>query len=100
MGIIQWWNDKWNKPTEAAQEAPKVEPALPIGWEKVEVKVFDNDADRVEHYKASGGEIVDMSNKPRKEGDGFPPDHELLTPFNRAHEGTKAGLAGMVGRKR
>jgi hypothetical protein len=100
MGIIKWWNDRKAKSTEAAQEAPKVEPALPIGWEKVEVKVFDNDAARVEHYKASGGEIVDMSNKPRKEGDGFPPDHELLTPFNRAHEGTKAGLAGMVGRKR
>ena len=100
MGIIKWWNEKWNKPEEAVQEAPKVEPALPIGWEKVEVKVFDNDADRVEHYKASGGEIVDMSNKPRKEGDGFPPDLELLTPFNRAHKGTKAGLAGMVGRKR
>jgi len=78
----------------------KGEPVLPIGFEKVEVHVFDNDAARVEHYKASGGEIVDMSNKPRKDHDGFPPDRELLTPFNRAHEGTKAGLAGMVGRKR
>ena len=59
-----------------------------------------SDIDRVTNYFASGGEIVDLSNKPRIEGDGFPPDQELLTPFNRAHEGTKAGLAGMVGRKR
>ena len=100
MGIIKWWNDRWNKSAETAQEATKVEPALPLGWEKVEVKIFNNDADRVEDYKASGGEIVDMSNKPRIEGDGFPPDRELLTPFNEAHLGTKAGLAGMVGRKR
>jgi hypothetical protein len=89
MGIIEWWNDKWNKPEEAAQEAPKVitEPIL-------------SDDTRVKRYIDGGGEIVDLSNKPRIEGDGFPPDQELLTPFNRAHEGTKAGLAGMVGRKR
>lgn len=100
MGIIKWWNEKWNKPEEAVQEAPKVEPALPIGWEKVEVKVFDNDAARVEHYKASGGEIVDMSNKPRENNDGLDSDYSLMKPWNRAHTGTKDGLAGMVGRKR
>ena len=59
-----------------------------------------SDADRVTNYFASGGEIVDLSNKPRIEGDGFPPDQELLTPFNQAHQGTREGLAGMVGRKR
>jgi hypothetical protein len=91
MGIIKWWNDKWNKPTEVAQENPK---------ETVQDKPVLSDVDRVTNYFAKGGEIVDLSNKPRKDGDGFPPDQELLTPFNRAHEGTKAGLAGMVGRKR
>jgi hypothetical protein len=85
MGIVKWWNDRWNKPEEAAQESPK--PVL-------------SDIDRVTNYFASGGEIVDLSNKPRLENDGFPPDRELMTPFNEAHLGTKAGLASMVGRKR
>jgi hypothetical protein len=115
MGIIKWWNDVWNKPAETSQgfevgsKAPttragmeemtrklnpeiKGEPALPIGREKVEIKVFDNDADRVEHYKASGGEIVDLTNRPRKENDGFAPDGELLHPWNEAHRGMKDGL--------
>jgi len=122
MGIIKWWNDRRNKSAveevmpcsveynQLAEEIRKLNPnkqakgelVLPAGWEKVEVKVFDNDTDRVEHYKASGGEIVSISkdNEQRKMNDGFAPDHELLTPFNRAHEGTKAGLAGMIGRKR
>jgi|GEM_PF-2219595 hypothetical protein len=120
MGIIKWWNDRRNKSAveevmpcsveynQLAEEIRKLNPnkqakgelVLPAGWEKVEVKVFDNDTDRVEHYKASGGEIVDLSNKPRLENDGFPPDRELMTPFNEAHLGTKAGLASMVGRKR
>ena len=89
MGIIKWWNDKWNKPEEVAQKTPEVKPE----------PILSEDT-RVKNYVDGGGEIVDMSNKPRMKGDGFPPDHELLTPFNRAHEGTKAGLAGMVGRKR
>lgn len=89
MGLIQWWNDRKAKPTEAVQEAPKDVPERVL-----------SDEDRVTNYFASGGEIVDLSNKPRIEGDGFTPDQELLTPFNRAHEGTKAGLAGMIGRKR
>ena len=91
MGIVKWFNDKWIKPTEVVQETPQ---------ETVKDKPILSDIDRVTNYFAKGGEIVDMSNKPRKDGDGFPPDQELLTPFNRAHEGTKAGLAGMVGRKR
>jgi hypothetical protein len=91
MGIIQWWNDKWNKAEEAAQETPK---------ETVQDKPVLSDVDRVTNYFAKGGEIVDLSNKPRKDHDGFPPDQELLTPFNRAHTGTRDGIAGMVGRKR
>ena len=87
MGIIQWWNDRKAKPTEAVQETPK---------ETSQEKPFLSDIDRVTNYFASGGEIVDLSNKPRIEGDGFPPDHELLTPFNRAHEGTKAGLNALM----
>jgi len=89
MGIIKWWNEKWNKPEEVAQKTPEAKPEPIL-----------SDDTRVKNYVDGGGEIVDMSNKPRKDGDGFPPDHELLTPFNRAHKGTKAGLAGMVGRKR
>jgi hypothetical protein len=89
MGIIQWWNDRKAKPAEVAQKTPEVKPEPIL-----------SDDTRVKNYVDGGGEIVDMSNKPRKEGDGFPPDHELLTPFNRAHQGTREGLAGMVGRKR
>jgi hypothetical protein len=89
MGIIKWFNDRWNKPEEAAQEAPKVEPEPVL-----------SDFDRVKNYFASGGKIVDLTNRPRIEGDGFAPDHELLTPFNRAHEGTKAGLNSLVRGKR
>jgi hypothetical protein len=90
MGIIKWWNDKWNKPTEVAQDTPK---------ETVTEKPL-SDIDRVTNYFAKGGEIVDLSNKPRMEHDGFAPDHELMTPWNEAHTGTKAGLAGMIGRRR
>jgi hypothetical protein len=72
----------WNKPEKAAQE-----PSI-------------SDEIRVGKYIDDGGEIVDLTNRPRKENDGFAPDHELLTPFNRAHEGTKEGLAGIIGRKR
>ena len=92
MGIIQWWNDR--RSSKTANEVPE------LPKETAQEKPVLSDIDRVTNYFASGGEIVDLSNKPRIEGDGFPPDAELLTPFNRAHEGTKAGLAGMVGRKR
>jgi hypothetical protein len=99
MGIIKWWNDKWNKPTEVAQEQRKPSEIVqhfldsePIAQDK---PVLSDDT-RVKNYIDGGGEIVDMSNKPRKDGDGFPPDLELLTPFNRAHEGTKAGLNALM----
>jgi hypothetical protein len=83
---IKW---PWNKP-KVEGNLVKVEPP----------EIDSSDEKRVKNYIDGGGEIVDMSNKPRKEGDGFPPDAELLTPFNRAHQGTREGLAGMVGRKR
>lgn len=111
MGIIKWWNDRKSKSAEVVQE-PQEYPKCPdcganaghfstcTGSTVKQPDTTLSDDTRVKNYVDGGGEIVDMSNKPRKEGDGFPPDQELLTPFNRAHEGTKAGLAGMVGRKR
>jgi hypothetical protein len=81
MGIVKWWNDKWNKPTEAAQEPLRVPPESIL-----------NDIDRLKGYVAHGGEVVDLSNKPRMKNDGFAPDHELMTPFNEAHRGMKEGL--------
>ena len=85
MGIIKWWNDKWNKPEEAKQEVPaaNTEPVL-------------SDEIRVGRYIDDGGEIVDLTNKPRIDNDGFAPDRDLLQPFNQAHEGTKAGLNALV----
>ena len=98
MGIIKWWNDVWNNP-EGDQRKPseKIQDFIenPIAQDKPL-----SDVDRVTNYFAKGGEIVDLTNRPRKENDGFAPDHELMTPFNEAHTGTKAGLAGMIGRKR
>jgi hypothetical protein len=73
MGIIKWWNDVWNKP------AVKVDPVL-------------SDAIRVNRYVEDGGEVVDLTNRPRIKGDGFPPDQELLHPWNEAHRGMKEGL--------
>jgi hypothetical protein len=123
MGIVKWWNDRKSKPTEAAQS--KITGGNMIVWgplslpckkespateEKPKEKedgyideppeIILSDIDRVTNYFAKGGEIVDISNKPRKDHDGFPPDQELLIPFNRAHQGTREGLAGMVRRKR
>lgn len=104
MGIIKWWNDRKGKSTEVVQDTTKPDD-LVLGndgkyhtWNKPpeESKVALSDIDRVTNYFASGGEIVDLSNKPRIEGDGFPPDAELLTPFNRAHEGTRAGLNALM----
>lgn len=59
-----------------------------------------SDIDRVTNYFASGGEIVDLSNKPRLPNDGFESDQALMTPFNQAHTGTKAGLASFMKGKR
>ena len=76
---------------------PKVEGTLV----KVEPPEIDlSDEDRVTNYFASGGEIVDLSNKPRLPNDGFASDQELMKPWNRAHAGTKAGIKAMVGRRK
>ena len=72
---------------------PKVEGNL-VKVEPPEVDL--SDADRVTNYFASGGEIVDLSNKERLPNDGFVSDHELMTPWNQAHRGTKRGLAAMA----
>jgi hypothetical protein len=80
MGIIRWWNDVWNKPEKAAQE-PSISDEIRVGG-----------------YIQRGGEIVDLTNRPRKENDGFAPDSELLHPWNEAHRGMKEGL--MRGGKR
>ena len=111
MGIIKWFNDKFNKSSEAEVKPQEYSKCPDCGADAGHFStctgsmlkprdVVLSDEDRIVNYVADGGEVVDLSNKLRKEGDGFPPDQELLTPFNRAHEGTKAGLAGMVGRKR
>ena len=64
---------------------------------KVEPPEIDlSDADRVTNYFASGGEIVDLSNKERLPNDGFASDHELMQPWNQAHTGTKRGLASLA----
>jgi hypothetical protein len=83
MGIIKWWNDKWNKPEEDIQDKPEL-----------------SDEVRVSKYMDGGGIVVDLSNKPRMKDDGFVPDHELIQPFNEAHTGTKAGLNSMIRGKR
>ena len=85
MGIIQWWNDRKAKPAETVQEAPKAVPE----------NVLSDDV-RVKRYVEDGGEIVDLSNKPRLENDGFVSDRDLIQPFNRAHTGTKKGLSDLM----
>jgi hypothetical protein len=93
MGIIRWWNDVWNKPSEIVEDRRKPSEKIqdfienPIAQDKPL-----SDIDRVTNYKASGGEIVDLTNRPRKENDGFAPDNELLHPWNEAHTGMKDGL--------
>lgn len=72
---------------------PKVEGNL-VKVEPPEVDL--SDADRVTNYFASGGEIVDLSNKERLPNDGFASDGELMQPWNQAHTGTKRGLASLA----
>ena len=97
MGIIRWWSDKWNKPSETVEDKRKPS--------EITKDFFDNpivqekpvsDEIRVGRYLDDGGEIVDLTNRPRIDNDGFAPDRELLQPFNQAHEGTKAGLNALV----
>jgi hypothetical protein len=99
MGIIKWgwWKKKEEDQISLAEKLP---PDIPIPEGAKPPRVEEqSDIDRVANYLANGGEIVDLSNKPRKDNDGLPLDHELLTPFNRAHTGMKAGIYDMVGRK-
>lgn len=69
---------------------------LTVDFDKSEQPSLMSDADRVSSYVASGGEVVDLSNKDRLPNDGFASDHELMTPYNQAHTGTKQGLAAMA----
>ena len=90
MGIIKWFNDKWNKSEEAKREPHD-------DCEHATVPpLSDIDRDRVANYLASGGEIVDLSNKERLPNDGFASDHELMQPFNQAHTGIKQGIAKLA----
>jgi hypothetical protein len=113
MGIIKWWNDRKAKPVES-KLLDSMDKSLYKtngdfgGSDTVESKPIDaplrgpepktqmSEVERITNYFAKGGEIVDLTNKPRKENDGFAPDHELLTPFNRANEGTRAGLNALM----
>lgn len=79
---IRW---PWKKP-KTEGNVVKVEPS----------EIDLSDADRVTNYFASGGEIVDLSNKPRLPNDGFASDGELMQPWNQAHTGTKKGLASLA----
>lgn len=94
MGIIKWFNDKWNKPEE-----PKEKPTPHDDGEHVTMSPL-SDIDRVTNYFASGGEIVDLSNKERLPNDGFASDSDLIQPFNQAHVGTKEGIARLARRDR
>jgi hypothetical protein len=90
MGIIQWWNDRKrsDEPVEIAAKPSEI----------VQEQTTQSDYDRVSKYGADGGHIVDLTNKPRKENDGFAPDHELLTSYNRAHQGTRDGINSLMRR--
>lgn len=59
-----------------------------------------SDVDRVTNYFASGGEIVDLSNKPRLPNDGFLSDQEMMEPFRQAHVGMKEGIAAKARERR
>ena len=111
MGLIKWWNAKFNKPAEMEVKPQENDKCQDCGADAGHfshctgstVKRLDvtllSDEDRVTNYFASGGEIVDLSNKPRKPNDGFESDQDLMKPWNQAHAGTKAGIAAM-GKKR
>lgn len=54
------------------------------------------DVDRITNYFADGGEIMDLSNKPRLPDDGFPPDEDLIQPWNQARVGMKEGISNLM----
>ncbi len=81
------------KPSEIVEEFF----ANPIAQDKS----FLSDVDRVAEYRAGGGKILDLTNRPRKEHDGFPPDQEMMHPWKEAHTGMKEGLnRAMKGERR
>ena len=90
-----WKKDKDDEVVEKHTEKPAVQSIFDPNFKKFvpplpEIQLSDDL--RVRGYVASGGEIVDLSNKDRIPNDGFPPDSELLQPFNQAHKGTREGL--------
>jgi hypothetical protein len=89
MGIINWgFFNRKEEPVEIAAKPSEI----------VQEQTTQSDYDRVHKYGAEGGHIVDLTNRPRKENDGFAPDHELLTPYNRAHQGTRDGINSLMRR--
>jgi hypothetical protein len=107
MGIINWgfWKRK-DDPVEIAAKPAEIDHAalqsvFDPNFKKHIPKppeVILSDYDRVHKYGADGGHIVDLTNNPRKQNDGFAPDHELLTPYNRAHQGTRDGINSLMRR--
>ncbi len=89
MGIINW--GFWKRKEESVDIASKPEDVVQ------DLTTF-SDFERVSKYGADGGHIVDLANKPREKNDGFAPDHELLTPYNRAHHGTRDGINSLYRR--
>jgi hypothetical protein len=104
MGIIKWWNDWKRKQLESeAIDTSAVQSIFDPNFKKFVQRPPDvglSDEDRIVNYVADGGEVVDLSNKPRLPYDGFASDGELMQPFNQAHTGTKAGLSSLMKGKR
>lgn len=63
-----------------------------VGKEPAEL----DEVSRITNHFASGGEIVDLSNKPRQPNDGFPSDQSMMHPWNEAHTGTRSKLANLA----
>jgi hypothetical protein len=79
---MSWW--PWKKKDVESLSEPD------------EPEIILSDFDRVTNYFASGGKVIDVSNKPRLPNDGFPPDGELMQAFNEAHVGMKEGLSSLA----
>jgi len=91
---MKFWPFKKKVITESTAEVESQTTAVPTS------EPMMDEVSRVANYFASGGEIVDLSNKPRLPNDGFASDSELIQPYNQAHYGTKKGLASMGRRGR
>lgn len=81
MGIFDFFKKK-EKPPAVAVVA---EESVPL-----------DEVSRITNHFASGGEIVDLSNKPRKPNDGMPSDQSMMHPWNEAHTGTRSGLNALA----